>query len=85
MALAICDWTAHNEYRPRVVRWIAQGADLLIRCSEKNWGLNHVGRIGTKTQNETRAGRAEGKVQTIGYSVGWVWGNTRCGWVYCST
>jgi hypothetical protein len=77
MALTIRDWTSHNESRSRVIRWIALGADLLVRCSEKNWGLNHVVCIGTKLQNETRAGRVESKVQTIGHSVGWVWGDTR--------
>jgi hypothetical protein len=78
MALTIRDWTGHNECRSRVIRWIPLGAYLLIRCSEKNWGLNHVVRIGTKLQNETRAGRVESKVQTIGDSVGWVWGDTGC-------
>ena len=81
MARAICDWTAYNENRSRVIRGIAHSADLLVRCSEKNWGLNEVAFIETKLQDETRTGRVESSVQTIGYRVGWVWGDTRC----CST
>jgi hypothetical protein len=82
MTLAVCDWTAHNESRPRVIRGIALGADLLIRCSEDNWCLYHVLGTGTKVQNETSAGGLEGKVQTIGYSVDWGRGDTRC--IVCS-
>ncbi len=78
MTLTICDWTVHDESRSRVIRGIALSADLLVGCSEKNWGLNHVMCIGTKTQNETRAGRVESNVQTISYSIGRVWGDTRC-------
>ena len=76
MTLAICDWTAHNESRSRVIRRIALSADLLVRCSKKNWGLNQVACIATKTQNETRARRIESTVQTVGNSVGWVWEDT---------
>jgi hypothetical protein len=62
MALTIRYWTAHNEGRSRVIRRIAHGADLLVRCSKKNWGLNHVVCIGTKLQNKTGAGRVESNV-----------------------
>lgn len=62
MALATVKLTAHNESRPRVIRGIARGADLLIRCSKENWCLNQVLRIGTKAQNETSAERLEGEV-----------------------
>lgn len=76
MTLVVCDWTAHHKSRPRIFRGIAQGADLLIGCSEDNWCLNHVLRTGTKAQNETSAGRLESKVQTIGYIVDWGRGET---------
>jgi len=49
VTLSVCDWTAHDESRSRVIRGIALGADLLVRRSKKNWGLNHVLCIATKT------------------------------------
>lgn len=78
MTLTIRDRAVHNESRSRVIRRIAYGADLLVGCGEKNWGLNKVLCIGTQLQNKTGAGRVESKVQTVGYGVGWVRGNTCC-------
>ncbi len=50
MTLVICTWTADNESRPRVIRGIALRADLLIRRSEEDRGLNHVLRVGTGSE-----------------------------------
>lgn len=77
MTLAIRDWTAYNKSCSRFIRGISYGADLLVRCSKKDWGLNKVIFIRAKLQDETSAGRVESNVQTIGYGVGWVWGDTR--------